>query len=509
LNRTSELVVGGCRLGEVLGRGGMGTVYRAWQIALGREVAVKVVPLLGGDESHVSRFQREAQMAARLEHPHTIPIYAAGEENELLYIVMRLVDGPDLRTLIQREGELRPARAVRLIEQVARALDAAHEAALVHRDVKPANVLVESRDGDDHAYLSDFGLVRSVAGSTALTVTGQWLGTLDYISPEQLEGEPVDRRADVYALACVLYTCLSGELPFPRDSAASTAWAHVHAPPPCLDEGPVPAGMTMPAAHAITRVISRGMAKRPENRYATAGELAGAARAALAESSPPTGQQTRARLTPRPARVNRTPTAVTRLPAPSSRAPTEQFIRPGSRKLSYALVALLVLAGAIAAPFAFTRSPHRAPTPKPGPPRFHRYRGPGYTIEYPAGWHIVEAEQPIATFFRTGFASPDGHRQIIVDRSPGETLTPHAKGVAVESATARTPGYRRVVFFSTTLGGRQALVWEFLLTGQPAGARVDIFQNLGRSGYAVLGEAPTLRSIVPVTQRVAASLAPR
>ncbi|HEY6397541.1 MAG TPA: serine/threonine-protein kinase, partial [Solirubrobacteraceae bacterium] len=206
MTRTSELVVGGCRLDEVLGRGGMGTVYCAWQLALDREVAVKVVPLLGGDESHVWRFQREAQTAAALEHPHTIPIYAAGEENDLLYIVMRRVDGPDARTLIELEGPLAPARAVALIEQVADALDAAHRAGLVHRDVKPANVLVEQRKGADHAYLSDFGLVRNVAGSTAITVTGQWLGTLDYIAPEQLGGQSVDCRADIYALACVLYT---------------------------------------------------------------------------------------------------------------------------------------------------------------------------------------------------------------------------------------------------------------------------------------------------------------
>jgi serine/threonine protein kinase len=509
LKRTSELVVGGCRLGEVLGRGGMGTVYRAWQMALGREVAVKVVPLIGGDESHVSRFQREAQMAAGLEHPHTIPVYAAGEENDLLYIVMRLVDGPDLRTLIQREGALAPARAVAMIEQVAEALDAAHEAGLVHRDVKPANVLVEARDGADHAYLSDFGLVRSVTGSTALTVTGQWLGTLDFISPEQLEGEHVDHRADIYALACVLYTCLAGELPFPRDSAASTAWAHVHAPPPRLDEGPIPAGMTTSAARVLTAVISHGMAKRPDDRYTTAGELARAARAALERPPAPTEQPTRVHS--RPARIARTPTALTRRSTGSPGISTEEFIRARSRKRSYALVALLCVAGAIAAPFAFTRSPspHHAARAKPVPPPFSHYSGAGYGIAYPAGWHIVEAERPIATFFRTEFASTDGQQRIIVDRSPGDALTPRAKGLSVESATAPTPGYRRVAFFSTTLRGRQALVWEFVLTGQQRGARVDIFQHLGGSGYAVLGEAPTLASILSVTQRVAASLAPR
>ncbi len=501
LKRTSDLVVGGCRLDDVLGRGGMGTVYRAWQLALDREVAVKVVPLVGGDESHVARFQREAQAAAALEHPHTIPIYAAGEENELLYIVMRLIHGPDARTLIEHEEALAPARAVTLIEQVAGALDAAHRAGLVHRDVKPANVLVEQRDGADHAYLSDFGLVRSVAGSTAVTVTGQWLGTLDFIAPEQLGGEAVDCRADIYALACVLYTLLTAEVPFPRDSAASTAWAHLHAPPPSLDERATP----IPEAGGLTQVLLRGMAKQPDERYATAGELARAARAALADplarTDPPT------RIHSRPTRTGSSSTAVKRLAAASWSTPTD--FRARSRRRSYALLALLVAAGAIAAPFAFTASPHHGARTRAAAPLYSQYPGAGYTVEYPFGWHIVEAERPIATFFRTEFASPDGRRSIIIDRSPGEALTPRAKSLAVESATARTPGYRRVALFPTTVRGRQAAVWEFFLPGQAGGARVDIFQRLGGSGYAVLGAAPTLAAILPVTQRVAASLLPR
>src|SRR5579859_3697310 len=162
------VTVGGCRLEALLGRGGMGTVYLATQLALGREVAVKVVPASHVEQSLVARFKREARTAASLEHPHSIPIFAAGEEEGLLYLVMRLVHGPDLGALIAREGPLEPARAVRLISQVAGALDAAHHAGLVHRDVKPGNVLVEHEDGEE-AYLSDFGLMRRMVGATAIT----------------------------------------------------------------------------------------------------------------------------------------------------------------------------------------------------------------------------------------------------------------------------------------------------------------------------------------------------
>jgi serine/threonine protein kinase len=500
---TSNLVVGGCRLEDVLGRGGMGTVYRAWQLALDREVAVKVVPLLGGDESHVSRFRREAQMAAGLEHPHTIPIYAAGEENELLYIVMRLVHGPGLRTLIQREGALPPARAVTLIEQVAGALDAAHRAGLVHRDVKPANVLVEARGGADHAYLSDFGLVRSVAGSTSLTVTGQWLGTLDYIAPEQLEGEHVDHRADIYALACVLYTLLTAELPFPRDSATSTAWAQVNAPRPSLDETALPA----PVARGLTQVLARGMAKHPGDRYPTAGELAHAARAVL-ENSPAQSRQPTL-VYSRPGHIDSTPTAVRPLATSSS----STHGGSGRRRLRTGTLAAIALggaAGAIAAALVLTGGSHGGANARPpSRPALSQYSGTVYSAEYPLGWHVVEAERAIATFFRTEFASPDGQRLIIIDRSPGEGLTPRAKALAVESATARTPGYRQVAFFSTTLRGRPVLVWEFMLTGQPGGARVDIFEHLNGSGYAVLGEAQALEDVLSITRQVAASVAPR
>jgi serine/threonine protein kinase len=511
LKPTSELIVGGCRLEDVLGRGGMGTVYRAWQLALGREVAVKVVPLIDGDDSQVARFRREAQTAAALEHPHTIPIYAAGEENGLLHIVMRLVHGPDLSTVIKQEGALEPERAVVLIEQVADALDAAHRAGLVHRDVKPANILLEERDAADHAYLSDFGLVRSVAGSTALTITGQWLGTLDYIAPEQLEGKAVDCRADVYALTCVLYTLLTGELPFPRDSAASTAWAHVHALPPAIDEHSPPAGMTAAVARAMTQVLERGMAKRPGDRYQSAGELARAARAALIGQVAPAARS-RAQTYEPPTRVDLrpAPAPVTRVAA-SRRAPVKSA-RSGVRTAVKALIVLVLAACAAVVGLVLLSSsqPPRPPAPHPPPaPVFSPYPGAAFSAEYPVGWSVAEGERPIGPYFRTEFDSPDGRRRIIIDRTPGEPLSPRAKALAVQSATSQSSGYRLVSLSSTTLRGRPAEVWDFVLAGAPRGARVDVFQHLNGSGYAVLGEADSTAAIKSVTEAVAASLRPK
>ncbi|MDQ6819225.1 MAG: serine/threonine protein kinase [Actinomycetota bacterium] len=508
---TSELIVGGCKLEDVLGRGGMGTVYRAWQLALGREVAVKVVPLIDGDESQVARFRREAQAAAALEHPHTIPIYAAGEENGLLHIVMRLVHGPDLRTVIKQEGALKPERTVALIEQVADALDAAHRAGLVHRDVKPANILLEERDRADHAYLSDFGLVRSVAGGTAVTVTGQWLGTLDYIAPEQLEGQAVDCRADVYALTCVLYTLLTGELPYPRDSATSTAWAHVHALAPVIDEHSPPAGMTAAVARAMTRVLERGMAKRPGDRYQSAGELARAARAALSGQVAPLARS-RAQIHEPPTRVDLrpAPAPVTRV-ADSRRAPVKSA-RAGVTVAVKALIVLVLAACAVVVGLALLSSSQPLQTPAAHPPPapvFSQYRGAAFRAQYPVGWSLVEGERPIGPYFRTEFDSPDGRRRIVIDRTPGESLSPRAKALTVEGATSQSAGYRPVSLSSTTLRGRPAEVWEFMLAGQPRGARVDVFQDLNGSGYAVLGEAQSIADIKSVTQAVAASLLPR
>jgi Protein kinase domain len=259
----------GCRIDAVAGRGGMGVVYRATDLQLGRPVALK---LLAGDRAadpgFRERFQRESRMAAAIEHPNVIPVYAAGEEDGRLYLVMRYVAGTDLQGELRRVRALDAERAADIVAQVAAALDAAHAAGLVHRDVKPANVLLSS----EHAYLSDFGLTRLVASDTELTETGQWIGTVDYCSPEQLRGERTDARSDVYALGCVLFAALSGATPFGRGTVPATMSAHLHDEPPRVSAYGAP--------REFDRVICRALAKDPEERYPSAGDLGRAAQAA-------------------------------------------------------------------------------------------------------------------------------------------------------------------------------------------------------------------------------------
>ncbi|MGI8801578.1 MAG: serine/threonine-protein kinase PknK [Solirubrobacteraceae bacterium] len=249
----------------------MGLVYRAWQLRPERMVAVKVImPELAGDPDFRARFEQEASLAAQIEHPNVIPIYGVGEEDGLLFIVMRFVESMDLGVLLRRRERFAPAHAARLVGQVAAALDAAHERGLVHRDVKPANVLVTA---DEHLYLTDFGLTKRVAdfGSGGMTATGGFVGTLDYIAPEQVSGEPVDGRGDVYALGCVLYQLLTGVVPFPRDVEVAKIFAHMSLAPPV-------ASMLAPGVSGeLDAVVARAMAKDPADRYQSAGDLGRAA----------------------------------------------------------------------------------------------------------------------------------------------------------------------------------------------------------------------------------------
>lgn len=507
---TTDLVVGGCRLHELLGRGGMGTVYRATQLALEREVAVKLVPSVDVDESLIARFKREVRTAAALEHPHSIPIYAAGEQDGLLYLVMRLVHGPDLGALLINEGPLDPGRAVGLIEQVAGALDAAHAAGLVHRDVKPANILVERHDEGERAYLSDFGLMRRVSGATAITRVGEWLGSVDYVAPEQLEGRPVDLRADVYALAGVLYTALSGRTPFPAATPTDVALAHQSSPPPRLDGDPV--------AERLSAVIARGMAKHPDARYPSAGALAAAARAALA-SGP------RAAPAPRALTPSQPPALTTRPSGPTAGAP--RIIRPRRRPgplIALVLLLLVGAGGAVAAVVALGGGSARRPAPPPASATTNQQlpapaSTEGYpvlalapfTVRYPPGWTPVEQERLVnGSYRRTRILSGDGAEMLLIDRTPGLAQTPAEARDGVMAATERqTPGYRQNLLADATVAGRDAAVWEFTVVGSGAPARIDVFLNAGGSGYAVYGQGPTMDTIASITLAVAQSLQPR
>jgi streptogramin lyase/tRNA A-37 threonylcarbamoyl transferase component Bud32 len=279
----SELA--GYRIESVLGRGGMGVVYQAEDLRLKRRVALKLVaPELAADARFRERFLREAELAASLDHSHVVPVHAAGETNGQLWMAMRYVQGTDLKSLLEREGPLEPARALELCSQVAEALDAAHVLGLIHRDVKPANVLVTEEGGREHCYLTDFGLARSPEAEPEADHdpgSGRHLsGTVDYTAPEQIAREPADHRADIYSLGCVLYECLAGKPPFSRPRPTATLFAHASEPPPSLrtQQPDLP--------EAIDPVITRALAKSPEDRYQTCGELAQAAREALGLDAP-------------------------------------------------------------------------------------------------------------------------------------------------------------------------------------------------------------------------------
>jgi serine/threonine protein kinase len=268
----------GYRLRSVLGRGGMSVVFETENPRLGSIVALKVLaPELAEDDLFRERFLQESRIAASLNHPNVIPIYDTGPSDGLLYIAMRYVAGRDLRAVLKDKGHISPAQALMLIAQAGRALDAAHRAGLVHRDVKPANILIErgTDDEPDHVYLADFGISKHARSRSGLTATGQLVGTIDYIAPEQIQGKSVDGRADIYSLGCVLYECVTGRVPFKKDLDAAVIWAHV-------EELPTAPSTVMPELpHGIDDVIARALAKDPDDRYATAHEFVAAARAAL------------------------------------------------------------------------------------------------------------------------------------------------------------------------------------------------------------------------------------
>ena len=263
--------IGGYRVERAIGSGGMGVVYEATQLSLERTVALKVLATqLSGDPTFCERFRREAMLQAALDHPHIDPVYEAGEADGAIFLAMRLVRGPNLKQLAL-DGKLEPPRAVEILADVASALDTAHGAGLIHRDIKPQNILV---DGSGHAYLADFGLTKA-AHDAGVTGTGVYLGSLDYVSPEQIQHKPLTASSDLYAFAAVLYEALSGEVPYPRDTEAAMLYAHLSEPPPRLTD------RRAELPPALDAVVAKGLAKDPELRYASARELVAAARAAM------------------------------------------------------------------------------------------------------------------------------------------------------------------------------------------------------------------------------------
>jgi serine/threonine protein kinase, bacterial len=316
------------RLIELLGRGGMGEVWRAHDTDTDRVVAIKLLPAhFSANEDFQRRFRREAHAAARLNSPHVVPIHYYGEIDGRLYVDMRLIEGRDLQAVLAA-GRLAPARAVRIIEQVAEALQAAHEVGLLHRDVKPSNILL---DRNDFAYLIDFGIARA-ADETRLTKSGNMIGTFAYIAPERLgtrAGE--DARADIYSLACVLYECLTGHPPFNEDTTAGLLAAHLNTPPP------QPSTTQPNVPPQVDQVIATGMAKDPDNRYATTVELADAARDAITTPIP----RPEPTVPPEPPPTQKTPSSVTTAvhgtpPPPPTTLPSATQHRPEQQPPAYA-----------------------------------------------------------------------------------------------------------------------------------------------------------------------------
>jgi hypothetical protein len=356
------------RLVELLGRGGMGEVWRAYDPTIDRVVALKVLPAnFADDPVFQERFRREARAAAGLDEPHVVPIYDFGEIEGRLYVTMRLIRGRDLQ-LILRDGPLEPRRAIGIIEQVAKALHAAHKVGLVHRDIKPSNILL---DDDDFAYLIDFGIARA-AGETALTSTGATVGTWAYMAPERFQGGTADARADIYALACVLYESLTGRPPFSGVSLEQIAVGHMLQPPPR------PSALQHAVSARMDDVIATGMSKNPDQRYATTVELARAARDAttvqLSASSVPVSPSRPDLLAAAPIHGQDTQLAATApvLPPPPQPMPAPQ--RPGWRRPRVVIPAVaavvLLIGGGIFAAVKVSQQHNptaTAPPPNTGP----------------------------------------------------------------------------------------------------------------------------------------------
>jgi serine/threonine protein kinase len=259
----------GYRIERFVARGGMGAVYEATQLSLERRVALKFISRqLGSDERFRERFRREARSSAAIDHPNILPVYEAGElPDGSLFLALRFVDGPDLSSLLREQGPLEPREALTILTQVANALDAAHERGIVHRDVKPANVLLEKHDQSWHAYLADFGLAKPNEQYSEQTQPGEMLGTVDYMAPEQINGGSLDGRADVYSFGCMVYRCITSELPYKRETRTATMLAHVNAPVP------VPSHVVAGLPDFFDVVVARAMEKDPDKRAPSAGAL--------------------------------------------------------------------------------------------------------------------------------------------------------------------------------------------------------------------------------------------
>jgi serine/threonine-protein kinase len=472
----------GCRIEELLGTGGMGVIYRATELRLGRPVALKLISADGASDPALrERFEREARLTASIDHPNVIPVYAAGEEDGHLYLVMRFVPGTDLHALLRREGRLEPGRAAAIVAQLSAALDAAHAAGLVHRDVKPANVLIAG----SHVYLSDFGITRvQDAETTRITESGGWVGTVDFMAPEHLRGEPTDARADVYALGCVLHTTLTGAPPFRRPTVPATITAHLHEPPPRPSATPgVPA--------AFDAVVARALAKDPADRYASAGDLGRAAIAAAAGEAATAMRGSVARGEA----------------APGAGAPTAVTSFAGNDEETAIAGSTAVATDIAPAPEAEHDGAQAAPTPPPRPPTARVHRGRRRRIV--RGLTALVLAIPAVAVVAYVLASPGAASGPLSSGDVENVARSFADAYSDEDEAALrrllTPGVRRVGTDGVQRG-RPAVVAEyrrqFAAGAVERYAISDLTTTGGRAGRAEGRYTVTRKGLAPLGGRV-------
>ena len=513
--------IAGYRLEEVIGEGGMGVVYRARQLDLDRPVALKLILATHrGDPEFKQRFQRESQLAAAIDHPNVVPIFQAGEANGHLYIAMRYVAGTDLAELLAVEAPLSPTRAARLATEIAGGLDAAHEAGLVHRDIKPANVLLDS---SEHVYLTDFGLTKQVDSRSQHTQTGLWFGALPYAAPEQIESKPLDARADIYALGCVLFEALTGRRPYERDNDMAVMWAKVH------EDAPLPSSLNPGLPPEFDDVLAKAITRRPADRFASAGDLARAAEGAASGRTEVEPERTVAR-----GAAAGHPT----VPLPSPEGPRRSSRLPRWLLPVGGAVAALLL-GAIAA-FAISSGGNSGEPevrtlsttvtesePETGlpasaaqeeaadssasleQPDFESVNGDFGFAEVPAGWIHEKQNERVGPRIVNQWRNPSSSEtSVLIDaQSHHGNSTAFEDAETVRAETSQTPGYREISFEPVSLSGLPAARWVFDVEGD---RRVDYFVVNCEVGYAVLGSAlpSEFGGWAPAFHRVASSIEP-
>ncbi len=476
----------GSRIGKYvlerqIGHGGMAVVFRARDDQLGRLVALKIMaPSVASDAEFRQRFVRESKAAAAVDDPHIIPVFEAGESSGVLYIAMRYVPGGDVRSLLARDGPLSVDQTSAILVSVASALDAAHAAGLVHRDVKPANMLMDVRKGrPDHVYLADFGLTKATSGAVTLTSTGRFLGTADYAAPEQIGGRRLDGRADQYALACAAVEMLTGQTPFPLENVMAVLLAHRSEPPPPLSarRNGLPAGMDA--------VLSRALAKSPSDRYPSCGDFAAAFQRAAGLA--PGG----------PGRVRAEPAATSSLALPRPKEPLGRIDvvrgrRRGGRLVIAAAAAVAVAVAAAVVAFLTLAQPRRAPGAQAAgagqavsASRWHTYHDDsGFAIGLPPGWAVASTTPGEVQFTGT----PGGFVLVVAWRTH-----PHADALAdwkqqAAGKAAADSSYRQISIRRVSYRGYNAADWQF--TNIYQGVRIRVIDRTfivrpGQLSYAI------------------------